>query len=126
MHSTTAVAMGTRRGQKNITKTVKFAIIHMVNAGVKQNEVAAKFHLSKSTVSKIMKGHGSNENTVVKKRGRKFKLNAAAIRILQRMLLKNNMKPLHVSVAELRKNYGYKLSKKTVRRYLHKCGIATM
>ena len=95
----------------------------MANAGVNQKEVAAKFHLSKSTVLKIMKRLRNNESTVVKKRARKFLLNAADIRILQLILLKNSIKPLNVFVAELRENNGYKLSKKTVRRYSYKCGI---
>ncbi len=102
---------------------VIFAIVQMLEAGIKQEDVAARFNLSKSAVFKIFKKCRSNTRKITKKRGRVFKLNAASLRILQRILPKNNKKGLHISVAEFREYYGYKLYIKTVRRYLHRSGL---
>ena len=117
------MALGTRKGRKNVCEEVIFAIVQIVEAGLNQKDVAARFNLSKSAVSKIFKKCRSNTQRITKKRERKFKLNAAALRILQRILQKNNEKALHISVVEFREYYDYKLSIKTVRRYLHRCGL---
>ncbi len=100
--------MGNRKGQKNVTEEVKFAVISVTEERVEQKDIAVKFNLSKSAVSKIIKNfkiHGRNR---IDNRGGKLKLNDAAVRILRRIVLKNNMKPLCVSLSELRENYGYK------------------
>ena len=112
-----------RRGCKNVTESVKFAIVSMARAGMRQCDIANQFNLAKSTVSQIIRKSKTGQVQLKKRRGPKFKLNAAAIRILQRILLKNNKKPLFVTVAELKVNYGYNLTVKTVRRYVYKCGI---
>ena len=58
-----------------------------------------------------------------KRRGPKYKQNEAAIRILKRIIVKNNMKPLYVSVTEFKEDYGYNICIKTVRKYIYKCRI---
>ena len=60
---------------------------------------------------------------MLKKRGRKLKLTPAGIRILQRIVLNYNKKPLYLSVAELRENCDYELCIGIVRSYVCKCGI---
>ena len=82
MHSKSILTVDNHKRQKNVSDTVKFAIVSMVNAGLKQLEVAAKFGFSKSTVSKIMKKRKCKQCITTKKRRRKFKLTEASIRIL--------------------------------------------
>lgn len=43
--------------------------------------------------------------------------------MLQRILLKNNKKPLFIAVNEFRVNFGYELPITTVRKYEFKCGL---
>ena len=116
--------MGTRTGKKNMDKATKFAIVNMVEGGVKQVNVASHFGISESTISMIVKKFKSGIVSVIKNRGRRFKLNAAAIRILQCIIVQNNMKPLFVTVNEFKNDYGYNLCIKTVRRYIYKCSIS--
>ena len=120
---TTTMTMGTHGGRKGIRKEVIFAIVQMVEAGIKQSDAAARFNFSKSAVSKIIKKHNSSTRKISKKQGRKFKLKAAAIRIQQRIPQKNDNEALHVSVVEFREYYDYKLSIKSIRRYMHECGL---
>ena len=84
--------MGTSKGRKNLRGEMIFAIVQMVEAGIKQKDVAARFNFSKIAVSKIFKKCRSSTQRITKKRGRNFKLNTAALRILQRILQKNNKK----------------------------------
>ena len=123
MQSRSTVVMENRKGSKNVTEEVKFALISMVSAGMKQKNVAETFNISKSTVSKIIRKDKSKNKVVVKKQGPIFKLNATALCILGRILVKNNMKPIHFTVSELREVYGYKLSARTVRRYVYRIGL---
>ena len=102
---------------------MKFAIVNMVRTGMTQTNVAVHFSINRSTVSRILKSRRNNQNCTKKKGGPKFKLSEAAIRILHRVILKNNKKPLIVTVNEFRLNYGYNLSIKTIRRYVYKCGL---
>ena len=126
MHSKSILNLLTvdnHKRQENVRDTVKFAIVSMVNAGVKQFEVAAKFGFSKSTVSKIMKKRKCKQCFIAKKRVRKFNMTEASIRILQIIVVKNNMKLLHVSAAEFREEYGNNLRVKILLRYLYRCEI---
>ena len=50
-------------------------------------------------------------------------MNEAAIRILKRIIVKNNTKPLYVSATEFKEDYGYNVCIKTVRKYIYECGI---
>ena len=70
---------------------VKFATVNKFNAGLKQFDVATKFGLSKSAVSKIMKKHECEQLTITKKRGRKRKLPETLVRILERTVMNNNI-----------------------------------
>ena len=115
--------MATRTGRKNCTEEMKYAIVNMVRTGMSHTNVAIHCSISRSTVSKILKRFKDKENCIMKKRGPKFNLSEAAIRILQLILLKNNKNPLFVTVNEFRVNYGYKLSIKTVHKYVYKCGL---
>ena len=123
VHSKTVGTMGTRTGRKSCTEEMKYAIVNIARAGVTQTKVAIHFPISRSTVSKILKRLKDNENCIKNKRGPKFKLSKSAIRMIQRILLKNNKKPLYESVNEFRMNYGYKFSIKTVRKYVYECGL---
>ena len=80
------------------------------------------FYFEKNSVKNI-EAVKRRRNCVKKKRGPKFKLSEAAIQVLQRILLKNNKKPLFVTVNEFRINYGYKLSIKTVCKQVYNCGL---
>ena len=106
-----------------MTDEAKFAIMRMVKAGMKQSYVAATFKVSKKIVSKIVKKENSKSKQVIKKQGPKFKYNTAAVRILGRILVKNNTKPLHFTVSEPKENYKYKLSARTVRRYAYRISL---
>ena len=115
--------MGTHTGQKNCTEEMEYATINLVKTGMTRTNVVIHFPISRSTVSKILKRSKEKENCIMKKSGPKFKLSEAAIRILQRILLKNNKEPLFVTVNGFRVNHGYKLSIKTVPKYVYKCGL---
>ena len=106
-----------------MTDEAKFAVIRMVKAGMKQSYVTAIFNVSKSTVPKIVKKDNNKSKEIIKKQGPKFKLNTAAVRIIGRILVKNNTKLQHFTVSELKENYGYKLSARTVRRYVYRIGL---
>ena len=67
MRANPVPATGNRKGKKNIPEATKFAILNMVNTEIRQIDVANHFRISKSVVS------------VKKKRGRKHKVNAAAV-----------------------------------------------
>ncbi len=82
MRTTSVPDMGTRKGKKNVAENEKFAIIKIEQLGMKHNDIAVQFKLSRSTVSKLLKRTKNETVTVLKNRGRKPKLNAAAIRIL--------------------------------------------
>ena len=86
--------MASRRGRKNVGKETKFANVHMSKKGIKEVGIAKHFGISKTTVSMILKN--SKTVTVVpkKKGGPKCKLKEAAIRILNRIVVKSNMEPL--------------------------------
>ena len=103
-----------------------FALISMVNSGMKQKCVAETFNISRSTISKIIKKEKSKNKVAVKKKGPKFKLIATALRILGRTLVKNNVKPIQSTVPELREDYGYKLSAHTVRRFVYSIGLRNL
>ena len=90
---------------------------------MKQSYVAAIFNVSKSTVPKIVKKDNNKSKEIIEKQGTKVKLNAAAVRIIGRILVKNNTNPLHFTVSELKENYGYKLSARIVRRYVYRIGL---
>ena len=113
--------MGTCTGRKNCTEEMKHTIFNMDRTGMTQNNVAIHFSISRSTVSKILKRSKGKENCINKKRGLEFKISEAAIRILQFLPLKNSKKPLFVTVNEFRVSRCYKLSIKTIRKYVYKC-----
>ena len=117
------LTMPSRRGKENVDNSMKFAIISMVRGGMKQSDVALQFDSAKSTVCGIIKASKITQIVKKKKRGPKFKLNAAATCILLRLLLQNNMKPLFLTVSELKAHYGYNLTVKSVRRCIYKNGI---
>ena len=54
MHSTTTPVMDTRKGRKNVTEEVKFAVISLTEERVKQKDITVNFNLSESAVSKII------------------------------------------------------------------------
>ncbi len=83
--------MSTRKNRKNVTEEVRFAVISLADEQMKQTDIALKFNLSKSTVSKIIKKYQTHGRRTNETRGRKLKLNAAAVRILKCIVLKNNM-----------------------------------
>ena len=114
--------MGTRTGRKNFTEEMKCAIVNMFRTGMTHTNLAIHFSIWRITVSKILKRSKDKRNCIMKKRDPKFKHNEAAIRILLCILLKNKKKPLFVTVNEFRVNYGSKLSIKTARKYVYKCG----
>ena len=122
VRSKTIATMRTRTGRKNCTQEMKYAIFNTVRTGMAHINVVIHFSIS-TTESKMLKQAKDKENCIMKKRGPKFKLSEAAIRILQRILLKNNKKQLFVTVNEFRVNYGYKLYIKTVRKYVYKSGL---
>ena len=122
MQSKHTVAMDNRKGSKHVIDEVKFAVLSMIIAGMKQKYVAATSNISESTVSKIVEKK-SKSKVVVKKKGTKFKLNATALRILGRIKVKNNMKPIHFTVIELREHYGYRIRARTVRIYVYRIGL---
>ena len=115
--------MASRRGRENVGKETKFAIVHMSKKGIKQVAIAKHFSISKTTVSMILKNYKTVNIVPKKKREPKFKLNETAIRILKRIVLNNNRKPLYTSVSEFKQDYGYNICIKTVRKYIYKCGI---
>ncbi len=80
--------MSTRKGRKNVTEEVRFAVISLAEEQMKQKNIALKFNLSKSAVSKIIKKYQTHGRRTKETRGRKLKLNAAAVRILKRIVLK--------------------------------------
>ena len=71
--------MGTRTRRKNLNEATKFVIVNMVERCVTQVNVARHFRISSSTVLMIAKKCNSRISNAIKKRGHKFKLNAAAI-----------------------------------------------
>ncbi len=96
--------MSTRKSRKNVTEEVRFAAISLAEEQMKQKDVALKFNLSKSAVSKIIKEYQTHGRRTNETRGRKLKLNAAAVRILNLIVLQNNIQPLYVFVSELRES----------------------
>ena len=114
--------MESRKRWKNVGNETKFAIVHMSKKGIKQFVIVKYFGISKTTISMILKKF-SAATIGSKKWGPKYKLNEAAIRILKRVIIKNNMKPLYLSVTEFKEDCGYKIYIKTIRKYIHKCGI---
>ncbi len=115
--------MGTRTGRNILNKATEFAIGIMVEGSVKLVNFASHFRTSNNTVSMIVKKFKSIISYVSKIRGHKFKLNAAAIWILQRIIVHNKMKPLFVTVNGFKKDFRYNLTLETVRIYIYKCGI---
>ncbi len=102
---------------------MKFAVIGLAEKRVNQKDIAVKLTLSKSAVSNIIKNFKINARCRIEKRGSKPKYNDAGVSILQRIVIKTNMKPLYVSLSVLRENHGYKICIKTARKYLNKVVI---
>ncbi len=115
--------MGSRRAKKNVKEKVKIAIVELAQAGLRRVGIAKRFNLSKSVIPKILKKSKETTVTVVKKQEQKPKLNGTAVRILQRIVLPSNKKPLYVSNAKLREHYGYKICVRAMRKYVYQCGI---
>ncbi len=63
------MAMDTRKGTKNVREEVIIAIVQMVEAGIKQKDIAAWLNFSKLVVCKIFKKSRSNTQGITKKRG---------------------------------------------------------
>ena len=68
MRAEAVPAMIARTGRKNIEEANKFAIVHMVQCGMKQIDVAIHFSIAKSTVSTIMKKFRDGSGQVKRKR----------------------------------------------------------
>ncbi len=73
--------------EKNMSEAINFAIVNMIQGDLKQINVASHVQISKSNIPMVVNKFICEMSYVIKKRGRKFKLKSAAIRILQPIIV---------------------------------------
>ena len=115
--------MGRLRGSKDLSVDLKQKIIDVVGTGLKQTKVAAYYKVPVGTVKTILRRDRLLNNDFIKKKmGRKCKLGPRSVRCLLIYVQKNYKMPLYAIAMNFRASNGAQLSKRTVRRYLHKNG----
>ena len=120
-HPKQKVTMGRRKGSKNLSQGQKEKILDMVRSGLTQGYVADFYGIPKNTVKYLVgRAKRKNEKDRTSKPGRKHKLGPRCQRRLIKYVRDNNKQPLFVIAARFRTLDGTKLSKRTIRRYLHK------
>ena len=115
------VVMGSKLGSKEVSKERRQIILDMVDIGVKQVDIANYYHMTKSTISNIVKARRIEKEAET--RGRNRRLSSRDTRILLKVVDKLRFKPVHRIASTYNQFAPDPVSVRTVRRTLKDNGI---
>ena len=109
------------KGAKCVPKQRCKTIHDMYCIGVRVKDIALYYNVEQPTISNIIRRlRTSNIKPVKKNMGRKPKLSARGMRLLQQYVLNNKFDPLHTIAARFKDSTALNLCERTVRRYIRK------